>query len=258
MRPARNGCSAIRAQSRPSSRLDKRRSKISRYALDNIFHHPNVGPFIAQRLIQHLVTSNPSPQYVERVARKFNDDGSGQRGNLSAVVKAVLLDSEARAAPASATAGKLKEPLLRLTQLWRAYGARSQSGKYNVQNITGLIGQGPLQAPSVFNFFSPFYAPPGEIANQGLVAPEMQVTTEYLSSLWTDYVFVLAFCYTTTPIQGCPPVPDALRPDLVIIVDSGCGARACVQSAGARRRDRSQACRWTDLEHAEYASEEHG
>ena len=186
-------------------------------ALDNIFHHPNVGPFIAQRLIQHLVTSNPSPQYVERVARKFNDDGSGQRGNLSAVVKAVLLDSEARAAPASATAGKLKEPLLRLTQLWRAYGARSQSGKYNVQNITGLIGQGPLQAPSVFNFFSPFYAPPGEIANQGLVAPEMQVTTEYLSSLWTDYVFVLAFCYTTTPIQGCPPVPDALRPDLVII-----------------------------------------
>jgi hypothetical protein len=133
------------------------------------------------------------------------------------VIKALLLDAEARAAPVSATAGKLKEPLLRLTQLWRAYGASSQSGKYNVQNITGLIGQGPLQAPSVFNFFSPFYAPPGEIANQGLVAPEMQVTTEYLSSLWTDYVFVLAFCYTTTPVQGCPPVPDALRPDLVVI-----------------------------------------
>ena len=158
-------------------------------ALDNIFNHPNVGPFIAKRLIQHLVTSNPSPQYVERIARKFNDDG----------------------------AGKLKEPLLRLTQLWRAYDASSQSGKYNVQNITGLIGQGPLQAPSVFNFFSPFYAPPGEIANQGLVAPEMQVTTEYLSSLWTDYVFALAFCYTTMPVQGCPAVPPALQPDLVTI-----------------------------------------
>ena len=100
---------------------------------------------------------------------------SGRRGNLAAVVKALLLDAEARAAPTSATAGKLKEPLLRLTQLWRAFDASSQSGKYNVQNITGLIGQGPLQAPSVFNFFSPFYAPPGEIANQGLVAPEMQV-----------------------------------------------------------------------------------
>jgi uncharacterized protein (DUF1800 family) len=186
-------------------------------ALDNIFNHPNVGPFIATRLIQHLVTSNPSPQYVQRVARKFDDDGSGRRGNLAAVIKALLLDADARAAPASATAGKLKEPLLRLTQLWRAFAASSQSGKYNVQNITGLIGQGPLQAPSVFNFFSPFYAQPGEIANQGLVAPEMQMTTEYLSSLWTDYVFVLAFCYTTTPIQGCPPVPDALRPDLVVI-----------------------------------------
>ncbi|HTJ19362.1 MAG TPA: DUF1800 domain-containing protein [Steroidobacteraceae bacterium] len=186
-------------------------------ALDNIFNHPNVGPFIAKRLIQHLVTSNPSPQYVERIARKFNDDGAGKRGNLAAVIKAILLDAEARTAPASATAGKLKEPLLRLTQLWRAYDASSQSGKYNVQNITGLIGQGPLQAPSVFNFFSPFYAPPGEIANQGLVAPEMQVTTEYLSSLWTDYVFALAFCYTTMPVQGCPAVPPALQPDLVTI-----------------------------------------
>ena len=220
-RAACDGHEAAAQLSRCASRASSRQASLPQQdlddALDNIFNHPNVGPFIAQRLIQHLVTSNPSPQYVERVARKFENDGSGKRGNLAAVVKALLLDSEARAAPTSATAGKLKEPLLRLTQLWRAYDASSQSGKYNVQNITGLIGQGPLQAPSVFNFFSPFYAPPGEIANQGLVAPEMQVATEYLSSLWTDYVFVLAFCYTTTPIQGCPPVPDALRPDLVII-----------------------------------------
>jgi uncharacterized protein (DUF1800 family) len=201
--------SVIPAGQSPEADLDS--------ALDNIFNHPNVGPFVATRLIQHLVTSNPSPQYVERVARKFDDDGAGRRGNLSAVVKAVLLDPEARAAPASATSGKLKEPLLRLTQVWRAYGASSQSGKYNVQNITGLIGQGPLQAPSVFNFFSPFYAPPGEVANQGWVAPEMQLTTEYLSSLWTDYVFVLAFCYTTAPVPGCPAVPDEMRPDLVVI-----------------------------------------
>jgi uncharacterized protein (DUF1800 family) len=186
-------------------------------ALDNIFNHPNVGPFISKQLIQRLVTSNPSPQYIERIARKFDDDGSGRRGNLGAVIKAILLDTEARSTPTSATAGKLDEPLLRLTQIWRAYGAGSPSGKMNVQNITGLIGQGPLQAASVFNFFSPFYAPPGEILDQGLVAPEMQVATEYLSSLFTNYAFVLAFCYNTQPVQGCPSVPDTLRPDLVII-----------------------------------------
>jgi hypothetical protein len=200
-------------------------------ALDNIVDHPNVAPFISKQLIQRLVTSNPSPQYIERVARKFNDDGTGRRGNLAAVVKAILLDPDARVAPTTATAGKLDEPLLRLTQLWRAYGAASQSGKLNVQNITGFIGQGPLQAPSVFNFFSPFYAPPGEILDQGLVAPEMQVATEYLSSLLTNYFFVVAFCYNTAPVQGCPPIPDALRPDLVVIDLSAEGALAADSEA---------------------------
>lgn len=186
-------------------------------ALDNIFNHPNVAPFISKQLIQRLVTSNPSPQYIERVARRFNDDGTGRRGNLGAVVKAILLDADARSAPTSATAGKLDEPLLRLTQLWRAYGASSQSGKLNVQNLTGFIGQSPLQAASVFNFFSPFYAPPGEILDQGLVAPEMQIATEYLSSLFTNYAFILAYCYNSAPVQGCPAIPDTLRPDLVTV-----------------------------------------
>lgn len=186
-------------------------------ALDNIFHHPNVAPFISKQLIQRLVTSNPSPQYVARIARVFENDGAGRRGELGAVVKAILLDPEARQAPAGAAAGKLSEPLLRLTRLWRAYGARSQSGKLNVQNIPGYIGQGPLQAPSVFNFFSPFYAPPGEILDQGLVAPEMQLATEYLSSLITNYFFILGYCYNTAPVAGCPPVPAALAPDLVVI-----------------------------------------
>jgi uncharacterized protein (DUF1800 family) len=161
-------------------------------ALDNIFRHPNVAPFIAKQLIQRLVTSNPSPQYVERVARVFENDGAGRRGELDAVVTAILLDPEARNALANANAGKLGEPVLRLTRIWRAYGAASSSGKLNVQNIPGFIGQGPLQAPSVFNFFSPFYAPPGEILDQGLVAPEMQLATEYLNSLITNYFFILA------------------------------------------------------------------
>jgi uncharacterized protein (DUF1800 family) len=186
-------------------------------ALDNIFRHPNVAPFISKQLIQRLVTSNPSPQYVRRVAQVFENDGSGRRGELGAVVRAILLDPEARSAPATAVAGKLGEPLLRVLRTWRALGARSASGKLNVQNIPGLIGQGPLQAPSVFNFFSPFYAPPGEILDQGLVAPEMQLATEYQSSLITNYLFVLGYCYNTAPVQGCPPVPPALAPDIVVI-----------------------------------------
>jgi uncharacterized protein (DUF1800 family) len=189
-------------------------------ALDNIFRHPNVAPFISKQLIQRLVTSNPSPQYVERVARVFENDGAGRRGELDAVVRTILLDPEARNAPADANAGKLGEPVLRLTRIWRAYGAASPSGKLNVQNIPGFIGQGPLQAPSVFNFFSPFYAPPGEVLDQGLVAPEMQLATEYLNSLITNYFFILAFCYNTAPVQGCPAVPPEITQDLVII-DTG-------------------------------------
>ncbi|MBV6417137.1 MAG: hypothetical protein CMLOHMNK_01775 [Steroidobacteraceae bacterium] len=186
-------------------------------ALDNIFNHPNVAPFIARQLIQRLVTSNPSPAYVGRVAAVFANDGSGRRGNLGAVVRALLLDPDARKPPTAATAGKVKEPLLRMTQLWRAYGARSQSGRYGAQNLTYSIGQGPLQAPSVFNFFSPGYAPPGEMSDQGLVAPEMQIATEYLNTLITNVLFVQTFCYTSAPVTGCPAVRPGLQPDLVMI-----------------------------------------
>lgn len=186
-------------------------------ALDNIFDHPNVAPFIARQLIQRLVTSNPSPAYVRRVASVFADDGSGRRGNLGAVVRALLLDSEARNPPAEATAGKLKEPLLRVTQLWRAYDGRAESGRYYVQNPAAVLGQGPLEAPSVFNFFSPGYAPPGEIADQGLVAPEMQIATEYLGTQITNYLFLQTFCYTSSPVTGCPSVPAKQKPDLVIL-----------------------------------------
>ena len=186
-------------------------------ALDNIFNHPNVGPFIARQLIQRLVTSNPSPAYVQRIAGVFANDGSGQRGNLGAVVRALLLDPEARTPPAGDSAGKLKEPLLRVTQLWRAYGGRSESGSFDVQTLTAVAGQGPLQAPSVFNFFSPSYSPPGEIAEQGLVAPELQIATEYLDTLLANYLFVQTFCYTSSPVTGCPAVRPEIRPDLVFI-----------------------------------------
>ncbi len=162
-------------------------------ALDNIFNHPNVGPFIAVRLIQRLTSSNPSPGYVERVASVFDDDGSGTRGNLGAVVRAILTDPEARPDMPMEIDGKLKEPLLRLTQLWRAYDARSESGRYPLAAAYVLFGQGPLQSPSVFNFFSPFYAPPGEIRDASLVAPELQIATEYQNTLVTNFMFFQCF-----------------------------------------------------------------
>ena len=178
-------------------------------ALDNVFNHPNVGPFMAIRLIQRLTTSNPSPQYVERVARVFNDNGAGVRGDLGAVIKAVLLDPEARSNPNSATDGKIKEPLLRLTQLFKAYDATSQSGRYPLGFAYIVFGQGPLQSPSVFNFFSPFYAPPGEISNSGLVAPELEIATEYLNTYITNYFFYQVF--------GLNQTNQELEPDDVYI-----------------------------------------
>jgi uncharacterized protein (DUF1800 family) len=165
-------------------------------ALDNIFNHPNVGPFVSIRLIQRLVTSNPSPSYVARVASVFNDNGQGVRGDLAAVVKAILVDEEARPGLAMDPDGKIKEPLLRLVQLWRAYDATSASGRYQLLfNVPPYIffGQGPQQSPSVFNFFSPFYAPPGEIRDSNFLAPELEIATEYQNTLLTNYMFSQTF-----------------------------------------------------------------
>ena len=179
-------------------------------ALDNIYNHPNVGPFISKQLIQRLVTSNPSPQYVARITAVFNRDAQGRRGNLGAVVKAILLDPEARAEPTVDTFGKVKEPLLRLTQVWRAFEARAANGRYQLGNIGTVFGQAPLQSPSVFNFFSPFYAPPGEVADRGLVAPEMQIATEYLNTTVTNVFFGVIYGWNTT-------VPNL--PDTAIVMD---------------------------------------
>jgi uncharacterized protein (DUF1800 family) len=167
-------------------------------ALDNIFHHPNVGPFVAQQLIMRLVSSNPSPAYVGRVAAKFNDDGSGRRGNLAAVVRAILLDPEARKAPLTDADGKLKEPLLRMAQLLRVYNARAASGDYRFDTVDVISGQGPLLSPSVFNFFSPSFAPPGEIAERGLVAPELEITTEIRATTFANYLYDQVFLYTSS------------------------------------------------------------
>ena len=166
-------------------------------ALDNVFNHPNVGPFLSYRLIQRLVTSNPSPGYIQRVAAVFDNNGFSIRGDLGAVVRAILLDDEARPELPMEIDGKLKEPLLRLTQLWRAYDAQSQSGAFPLIASSAIFGQGPLQSPSVFNFFSPFFAPTGEIRNSGLVAPELEIATEYQNTFVTTYFFLVTFAWNS-------------------------------------------------------------
>ncbi len=152
-------------------------------ALDSLASHPNVAPFVSRRLIQRLVSSNPSPAYIQRVATVFNDNGAGVRGDLRAVIRSILLDSEAResTANASAQAGKMREPVIRLANLFRIMKAKSSSGHTNLWALDSTdygLGQSPLLAPSVFNFYSPDFKPAGPIAQAGLVAPEFQITTD--------------------------------------------------------------------------------
>jgi uncharacterized protein (DUF1800 family) len=196
-------------------------------ALDVIAGHPNVAPFLSKQLIQRLVTSNPSPAYVARVASVWNDDGTGERGDLLAVAKAILMDPEARTGHLSdpIAFGKVKEPLLRMTALWRALDAASQSGKFRFWSSEEILGQAALRAPSVFNFYSPFYSPPGELGSAGLVAPEMQITTHTLITTTTNEFLYRAFWYYQgNPLLGpndvalnvAKLVPLAATPDLLV------------------------------------------
>ncbi|HUE66075.1 MAG TPA: DUF1800 domain-containing protein [Rhizomicrobium sp.] len=152
-------------------------------ALDTLFNHPNVGPFISFRLIQQLVTSNPSPAYVQRVASVFNNNGSGVRGDMTAVITAILTDTEARTA-ANETApgfGKLREPVVRLANWMRAFSVTSQSGNWLMTSTSAStsLGESPLTSSSVFNFWRPGYAPPNtQLAANNLLAPEFQSVNE--------------------------------------------------------------------------------
>lgn len=152
-------------------------------ALDALFRHPNLGPFLGRQLIQRLVTSNPSPGYVQRVAAAFADNGAGARGDLFATVRAVLLDPEARlAAPNAAfSQGKRAEPVLRLARLFHVFPPappRAGDPRLFLNYQYEMAHQIPLGSPSVFNFFQPVYAHPGAIATAGLLSPEFQVTSE--------------------------------------------------------------------------------
>ncbi|MES2739804.1 MAG: DUF1800 domain-containing protein [Pseudomonadota bacterium] len=150
-------------------------------ALDTLFNHPNVAQFIARQLIQRLVSSNPSPAYIARVAAVFANNGAGVRGDMKAILQAVLLDTEARTISVNSKQ-KVREPIVRLANWMRAFHAKPASGRYKINNtddpLTSL-GESPLRSPSVFNFYRPGYVPPNTtIASAGLVAPEMQIVAE--------------------------------------------------------------------------------
>ncbi len=162
-------------------------------ALDTIFNHANLPPFVCRQLIQHLVTSNPSAAYVGRIAQVFINNGSGVRGDLRAVIRAILLDTEARADPGASTSyGKLREPVVRLTGWARAFNANSPSGAWAIGDTSSSgtrLGQSPGRSPSVFNFFRPGYTPPNTaIATAGLVAPEFQITNEPSVVAYVNYM----------------------------------------------------------------------
>ncbi len=157
-------------------------------ALDNIFHHPNVGPFIATRLIQHLVTSNPSPAYVSRVAAIFNDNGAGTRGDLKAVVKAILLDTEARNPTPDVNFGHLTEPVLFITKLLRLFNTSSTTSDFVLGDgympSELVMGQNLFLSPSVFNYYPPDYTVPATTIN----GPEFNLQSTSTSFARVNFV----------------------------------------------------------------------
>jgi hypothetical protein len=164
------------------------------FAHQNIFSHPNVGPFIGRQLIQKLVTSQPSPGYVARVTATFNDNGAGQRGDLGAVVRAILLDPEARGArKIDAQYGKLAEPILFMSGVARALGA-SSDGVY-FRNASNTLGQFVFYAPSVFSFYPPDYIVPGT----SLVGPEFGLQTATTAIARTNFANGLIFSNSIAP-----------------------------------------------------------
>nr|WP_277998404.1 DUF1800 family protein [Sphingomonas liriopis] len=163
-------------------------------ALDTIFAHPNLPPFVSKQLIQRLVTSNPSAAYIGRVSAVFANNGSGVRGDMKAVLKAILLDTEARSddALASTTAGKLREPVMRLTAWARLAKINSPANTWafgDTSSQSSRLGQSMGRSQTVFNFFRPGYAPPASgISNAGLVAPEFQITNEQSVVAYVNYM----------------------------------------------------------------------
>ncbi|KAA3665478.1 MAG: DUF1800 domain-containing protein [Chloroflexi bacterium] len=194
-------------------------------ALDHLFNHPNVGPFVGRQLIQRLVKSNPSPAYIGRVTAVFNNNGSGIRGDMKAVIKAILLDDEARnpAFISDPNNGKLREPFFRFTQMVRAFHFSNPQNKFwdAGWGAEGNLRQFMFNPPSVFNFFSPTYRPPGPMGTAGLVGPEFQLLNSYTSistiNFWysrLEWGYVIDLPDSEKVIKGQTYDLDQPEPDL--------------------------------------------
>ena len=164
-------------------------------ALDWIFTHPNVPPFVGRNLIQRLTTSNPSPGYIARVAQAFVDNGEGVRGDMQAVIRAILLHPEARGpeALASPAARRLREPVLRFVNWARAFDAKATQGKWGIGNTSApqkRLGHSQGRARSVFGWFRPGYTPPNTaVSAAGLVAPEFQLANEQTVIGFLNFIY---------------------------------------------------------------------
>ena len=160
-------------------------------ALNVLANHPNVAPFISKQLIQRLVASNPSRDYVRRVASVFLDDGAGVYGNLGAVYRAILTDPEAWTTEPAAAFGKLREPVLRFSTIMRALGITNTEWPWNLNGLSDpatRLGQQPYDSTSVFNYYRPGYTPPSTpIADANLVAPEFQIVDETSVIGWLNF-----------------------------------------------------------------------
>lgn len=225
-----------------------------RIALDTLFNHPNTGPFIGELLIKRLVTSNPSRPFVGRVAAAFANNGAGQRGDMKAVIRAVLMDPEARdpAKLQDPNWGKLREPMLRFAAWVRGFNANNSTNRVSIWAYGDPIadaGQAPLRPPSVFNWFRPDYSPPGAIRAAGMVAPEFQITHESSTTAYAN--FVAEFVSTGYDVRMLhpdnPPImasystelplaaqPDALLDHLNVLLLGGAlsaGTRSIIKTA---------------------------
>jgi uncharacterized protein (DUF1800 family) len=187
-------------------------------ALQNIVSHPNVGPFLSKQLIQHLVTSNPTPAYVSRITAIFNDNGSGVRGDLKAVVNAILMDSEARRGDdptqVQPSDGHLKEPVLFMMNLLRATNATSDGA--NLNNYASNMKQEPFESPTVFNF----YPPDNVIAGTTLLGPEFRIFNSTTAISRINFVNDLAFGNVGSTTKTDISSYVALAPNPAELVDS--------------------------------------
>lgn len=174
-----------------------------RIAIENLVNHPSAGPFIGRLLIQRFVTSNPTPAYIGRVARAFADNGEGIRGDLGAVIRAILLDPEARgeAITRSERYGKMREPYITYAHLSRAFSSKNEDDVFYILTDGHLdyFGQRPLMSPTVFNFYLPDYQPADEPIEGHFFAPEFEILTPLRSVLWPNLLrsnIELGFAYT--------------------------------------------------------------